>query len=303
MRRAGNYVLRQGLGQGAPVRGMATEKEIALRINSTKNIMKITSSMKMVSAAKLNADKRRLASGKPFAAWLNNVSDEPIAMEDFDWESDIVGKKNLWVAVTSDKGLCGGVNSAITRQLKKGLPQMVDAGKDVELFIIGEKGRSQLRRQFGDLMKVSCSEVFNPLSFSLSSAIATEIENPTQFDSIHICYNIFVSAIAYTPSIKTLVPFKADGDAESLVSYEFEPDTKGEVLDNLFEMVLATQIYYSQLEAATSEQSSRMQAMENATKNAGELVDKLTLIYNRARQARITTELVEIISGASALED
>merc|ERR1719263_1506291 len=120
------------------------------------------------------------------------------------------------------------------------------------MMVIGEKGRSQLRRVFADLFTVSCSEVAAPLNFDTSSSIVTEIEDPLQYDTVHVCFNIFVSAIAYTPSIKTLQPFRAEGDDESLVAYEFEPDTKSEVLDDLFEYMMATQLYYAQLEAATA---------------------------------------------------
>jgi len=168
---------------------------------------------------------------------------------------------------------------------------------------VGEKGRSQLRRMVGPKMHSAVTEIAMPFTFALASNLAeqvmTEFESPA---AVHVAFNKFKSAIAYVPTLTTITPFVGEGDGETLAAYEFEPEAKPDVLESLFEYYLATELYYGMMEGATSEQSSRMQAMENASKNAGELIDKLTLLYNRARQARITTELIEIISGASALD-
>lgn len=203
--------------------------------------------------------------------------------------------------MTSDKGLCGGVNSILCRMTRTMLGKMRDSGKSFQLYVIGEKGRSQLRRQFSDKIIATATDRAVPYSFDLCCELAKDIlaEN---FDAVHIVYNEFKSAIAYVPSIKTIVPL-VDCNSSFLTGYEVEPANDPETLQNFFEYTLATQLYQTMLDNATSEQSSRMNAMENASKNAGEMIDKLTLQYNRARQARITTELIEIISGAAALKN
>lgn len=205
----------------------------------------------------------------------------------------------MFIAFTTDKGLCGGVNSILARQTRQLFNRLTDAGKQYKVYVLGEKGRGQLRRSAGDNYLGSASDRVIPYTFDLASSIAEDILD-TEFDAVHLVYNKFVSAIAYTPSVRSITPL-VDPNAEYLTPYEVEPANDSEVLTNFFEYTLATQVFESLLQNATSEQSSRMNAMENASKNAGEMIDKLTLQYNRARQARITTELIEIISGASAL--
>lgn len=200
---------------------------------------------------------------------------------------------------TTDKGLCGGVNSILTRQTRQLLTKLDVSKKEYSVLILGEKGRGQLRRTVGEKLLGTATDRNVPYTFGLASALAQEALT-SEFDAIHLIYNEFVSAIAYTPSIKSIVPL-VDPNAEFLQPFEVEPSNDPETLQNFFEYTLATQVFHSLLENATSEQSSRMNAMENASKNAGEMIEKLTLQYNRARQARITTELTEIISGASAL--
>jgi F-type H+-transporting ATPase subunit gamma len=208
---------------------------------------------------------------------------------------------NLVVVMSSDKGLCGGVNSILSRMTRQMLARMEAEGKQYKLVILGEKGRGQLRRQFEDKIVSCVTDRAVPYHFDLSCAVATELLN-SEFEAVHLLYNEFKSAIAYTPSIKTIVPLLDEAD-DWLNDYQVEPEGDIDVIQNFFEYTLATQIHHSLLENATSEQSSRMNAMENASKNASEMINKLELQYNRARQARITTELIEIISGASALKD
>jgi len=175
-----------------------------------------------------------------------------------------------------------------------------EEGKSPKIFVVGDKGRTQMRRISPDEMAGVATEVVAPMTFDMASAVASEaLKVPN--DGVFVIHNVFVSLISYRPSVQPIAQF-ATGDNEALVEYEFEPDNKSEILDDLFEYALTSSIYSGYLEGAASEQSSRMQAMENAMKNSGELIDKLTIIYNRARQARITTDLIEIISGASALE-
>eukprot|EP00635_Sarcinochrysidales_sp_CCMP3193_P001511 CAMPEP_0118889770 /NCGR_PEP_ID=MMETSP1166-20130328/536_1 /TAXON_ID=1104430 /ORGANISM="Chrysoreinhardia sp, Strain CCMP3193" /LENGTH=286 /DNA_ID=CAMNT_0006828365 /DNA_START=155 /DNA_END=1015 /DNA_ORIENTATION=- len=286
-----------------------------MRISATKNIKKITSSMKMVSASKLRGDQTRLDAAKAFGTWTSTLGTKVASFEDIvhglvEEEKSVFvgGKKNVVIALTSDKGLCGGVNSAIARGIRGLLGKYGDS-EDVSVVVVGEKGRSQLRRMVAPRMYAAATDVAAPLSFAFASELAEKVltdfsaEKEGTLGAVHVAYNKFKSAIAYVPSVATVTPFAAAGRGETLATFEFEqPEAKETVLHNLFEYYLATELYYGMMEAATSEQSSRMQAMENASKNAGELIDKLTLLYNRARQARITTELIEIISGASALD-
>lgn len=279
------------------VRGMATEKQIAMRITATKNISKITKSMKMVSASKLRGDQARLETGKPFAAFTKAISSAPVPLEELDVSN--FPQRNLFVPLTTDRGLCGGVNSFITRGMRNILENLDAAGKSSTLAIVGEKGRAQMRRLYPERIQLTASDVELPINFAVSSAIA-QVLLKNEFDAVHIVYNEFKSAISFVPTLQSLSPI-VDVNAEVIRAYEVEPDRDADTLQNFFEFTFASQLYYSMLESATSEQSSRMNAMENASKNAGDMIDKLTLIYNRARQARITTELIEIISGASAL--
>lgn len=284
-------------------RGMATEKQLFDKMQSTKNIQKITSSMKMVSAAKLKGDETRLALAKTFNSWTTPLCGEPKELDSSNFEE--IPQKTLIVPITSDKGLCGGVNSYISRGTRSCVTKLTAEGKLCDIVIIGDKGRSQMRRILGDKIVKSATEVQSPGSFTLATALASEIMSvgANNYDGIMIIYNSFVNAAVYKQVYKVIRPFVINGEEESLVNYEFEPDTKSEVMIDLYEYLLSSQIYHSFMDAAASEQSSRMTAMENASKNAGEMIDTLNLQYNRARQARITTELIEIISGASAIDN
>jgi F-type H+-transporting ATPase subunit gamma len=219
-------------------------------------------------------------------------------MEDLDVSN--FPAENLIIVMTTDKGLCGGVNTILTRMVRQMCAKLDLEGKKYELIVCGEKGRSQLRRHLGDKISISVTERVMPYPFELAAALANDTLG-RDFDGVHVVFNKFVSAIQYTPSIKSMEPL-LDNNADSLNGYGMIPRKHPETLLNLYEYTLATHIYHALLENATSEQSSRMGAMENASKNASEMIDKLTLQYNRARQSRITTELIEIISGASALE-
>eukprot|EP00980_Cylindrotheca_fusiformis_P012630 scaffold3084_cov144-Cylindrotheca_fusiformis.AAC.78 len=282
---------------------MATEKQIFNQINSTKNISKITASMKMVSAAKLKGDETRLAAAIPFNAWANKMSSEPKEVEDATF--DELPEKTLIVPFTSDKGLCGGVNSFITRATKSIIAQVESQGKTADVVIVGDKGRAQLNRTHASKIVRTATEVVSPGTFALASALASELFaiGAEDYDAIVIVYNSYVNAAVYKQMYKVITPFAiATEDGGSLPSYDFDSD-KPESMGDLFEFMLASQIFHSFMDGAASEQSSRMTAMENASKNAAEMIDSLTLQYNRARQARITTELIEIISGASALDE
>lgn len=278
---------------------MATEKQLKERMVGTANIEKITKSMKMVSAAKLRGDQTRLKAAQPFAAWASNITGDAKELEDMDISH--FPSNNLVVTLTTDKGLCGGVNSILTRMTKGMLGRLSADGKDYAVFAVGEKGRAQLKRTHGDKFVLSATDRVMPYTFELACALTQDALEAGEYDAIHLIYNKFVSAIAYTTSVKTVVPLVDPADAK-LLDYDVEPEKDSDTLQNFYEYTLATQVFHSMLENATAEQSSRMTAMENASKNAGEMIEKLTLQYNRARQTRITTELIEIISGAAALE-
>merc|ERR1712008_119699 len=261
-----------------PNRGMANLKIIAMRLKSVKNIQKITQSMKMVSAAKYARAERDLKAARPYGAGAQTfyngagVGEKPA-------EAATAGAapKELYVALTSDRGLCGAVHSNICKNIRNEL-QTKNNLDNVGIICVGDKSRAQLSRLFAKNILSVGSEIGRlPPQFGDASKIATNILNSGfEFDSGKMLFNRFKSVVAY----ETL-------DADVLQSY--------------MEYSLASLIYYCMKEGACSEQSSRMTAMDNSSKNAGEMIDKLTLFYNRSRQAVITGELIEIISGAAAL--
>ena len=294
------------MAKAGAARGMATEKQIFNQIQSSANIQKITSSMKMVSAAKLKGDETRLALAKPFNQWTDALCGEAVIMEDLDEVTfEELPQKTLLVPISSDKGLCGGINTFISRCTKDAVAKLAAQGKECDVVIVGDKGRSQLSRAIPEKIVRTATEVQAPGSYNLAAALSSELTaaGAADYDAVVIIYNSFVNAATYKQYYKVIKPMVVEGENESMVEYEFEPDVKSEVMTDLYEYVLTSQLYYCFMDGAASEQSSRMTAMENASKNAGEMIESLTLQYNRARQARITTELIEIISGASALED
>lgn len=287
-------------------RGMATEKQIQMRIASTSNISKITKSMKMVSAAKMRGAQSRLENGQTFSKWMDNFEEFPALRKietDGVMTGEEAGEHPFVVAVSSDRGLCGGCNSYIAKATKRQLSELKDEGKDAGLFTVGEKARSQLRRDWGKHFDASVADNWsvNP-SFAQCSAIASvALEAAGDADKAIVIFNKFVSAIAYDQTIRTVDLGKGDAFGK-LINYELEPDNREEFLADLAEFHMASALFHSMIESNVSEESARMAAMENATTNATELIDSLTLQYNQARQSRITTELIEIISGATALD-
>lgn len=259
--------------------------------------------MKMVSAAKLKGDENRLAASIPFNTWSYTLCPEPVELEDATYEE--LPKKCLLVPFTSEKGLCGGVNSFISRGTRDCVQKLQAQGKDCDVVVIGDKGRSQMKRTLAEKIQRTATDVVAPGTFTLASALATELieAGAMDYDAVVLIYNSYVNAAVYKQMYKVITPFVYEGDeGVTLSTYEFDSD-KAEAMKDLYEFMLASQVFHTFMDGAAAEQSSRMTAMENASKNAGEMIDSLTLQYNRARQARITTELIEIISGASALDD
>ena len=258
--------------------------------------------MKMVSAAKLKGDEMRLAAATPFNEWSYQIYSEPTMMEDATYEE--LPEKCLIVPFTSDKGLCGGINSFISRGTRDMVAKMTEQGKTADIVVIGEKGRSQMRRTLGENITRSATDVVSPGTYSLASALSTELiaAGAEDYDAIVMVYNSFKNAAVYNQQYKVITPLQSGEDgAEIMPEYDFDSD-KAESMTDLYEFILSTQIFHCFMDGAAAEQSARMTAMENASNNANEMIDTLTLKYNRARQARITTELIEIISGASAIE-
>jgi len=274
-------------------RNYATLKDISMRLKSVKNIQKITKSMKMVSAAKFAQAERSLKHCRPYGEALLKSEVEP--------EADTNVKKHLVVAISSDRGLCGAIHSSICKAVKASMAEKKD-GLDTSIVCIGDKARSILQRVYASNMLFSVNDIGKKnITFLDASLIAEEILNSGfEYDSGEIIYNRFKSVIAYTT---TNEPFYStdlvSGHSKDFGLYD---SLDAETLKCFQEFQLASLIFYALKENSASEQSARMSAMDNATKNAGEMISKLTLYYNRTRQAVITRELIEIISGASALD-
>ncbi|CAI4229467.1 unnamed protein product [Auanema sp. JU1783] len=277
-------------------RGFATLKDISIRLKSVKNIQKITKSMKMVAAAKYARAERDLKGARAYGvgakAFFDNINP---AVEG---ETKDEKQKQLLVLITSDRGLCGGVHSAIVKEAKSIISQ--NEGKDIKVACIGDKSRAGLQRIYADKFLLTGNEIGRqPPSFADASIAAKAIlDSGFEFEEGHIIFNRFKSVVSYETSKIPILPLEAIKAKEALNTYDSVDD---DVLQCYNEYALAQLIYYAMKEAAASEQSSRMTAMDGASKNAGEMIDKLTLAFNRTRQAVITRELIEIISGAACV--
>lgn len=276
-------------------RGMATLKAISIRLKSVKNIQKITQSMKMVSAAKYSRAERDLKQARPMGvgtkAFYEQAEIAPPADE----------PKKLVIAVTSDRGLCGAVHTGVSRNIRDTLLADENERANTKIVCIGEKSKAILSRLFANNILFVASEVGRkPPTFNDASKVATEIMNSGYtFGSGRIVYNRFKSVVSYAVDQLPLFDKNSVITAPKLSVYDSLDE---EVIQSYLEFSLASLLFYSMKEGACSEQSSRMTAMDNASKNAGEMIDKLTLTFNRTRQAVITRELIEIISGAAALD-
>ena len=291
---------------------MASLDDLKKRIASVKSTQKITKAMKMVAAAKLRRAQESAEKGRPYSEKMNNVilnlsngiSDKENAPKLLSGTGQ--EKTHLCVVMTSDRGLCGGFNSNIIKKAKSYFAKILDEGKELKIITVGSKGNDQLKRVYGDkiIENISFKESKNANYFDadkVGKIIINKFENK-EFDVCTIFYNQFKNVITQIPQEQQIIPLKMTEDEtkQSEENYEFEPD-EDEILGNLLPKNISTQIFKAMLENSASEQGSRMSAMDNATRNAGEMVDKLTIEYNRSRQAAITKELIEIISGAESL--
>ena len=291
---------------------MASLDDLKKRISSVKSTQKITKAMKMVAAAKLRRAQESAERGSPYSEKMNNIilnlssglSDKENAPKLLTGTGE--DKVHLCVVMTADRGLCGGFNSNIIKKAKSYFKKLSDNGKTLKIITVGSKGYDQLKRVYKDniIENISFKESKNANYFDANKVgkiIIEKFENK-EFDVCTIFYNQFKNVITQIPQEQQIIPLKMTEDEtnKSDESYEFEPD-EDEILGNLLPKNISTQIFKAMLENSASEQGSRMSAMDNATRNAGEMVDKLTIEYNRSRQAAITKELIEIISGAESL--
>ena len=291
---------------------MASLDDLKKRIASVKSTQKITKAMKMVAAAKLRKAQENAEKGRPYSEKMNNiilnlssgVSDKENAPKLLAGTG--INKTHLCIVLTSDRGLCGGFNTNIIKKAKSYFNQISNEGKNLKIITVGTKGYDQLKRVYNNniIEKISFKESksISYLDAEKVGSIIIDKFQKNEFDVCTIFYNQFKNVITQIPQEQQIIPLKTSESEghSSEDNYEFEPD-EDEILSNLLPKNISTQIFKAMLENSASEQGSRMSAMDNATRNAGDMVDKLTIEYNRSRQASITKELIEIISGAESL--
>ena len=292
---------------------MPSLDDLKKRIKSVKSTQKITKAMKMVAAAKLRKAQENAEKGRPYSQKMQNIilNLTKSINDPQNAPKLLVGtgqdKTYLCVVLTADRGLCGGFNSNICKLAKTNFKKILSEGKELKIITVGTKGLDQIKREYGKYVTKKFSfKNKKKITFSEAEIIGNEIIslfNDNQFDKCILFYNNFKNVITQIPQAQQIIP--ADNNSskekeEDPTSYEFEPE-EDEILEDLLPKNISTQVFKAFLENAASEQASRMTAMDNATRNAGELVDKLTINYNRSRQASITKELIEIISGAESL--
>ena len=291
---------------------MPSLKDLKTRINSVKSTQKITSAMKMVAAAKLRRAQDSAERGRPYADRMQQIVNSLASKADPISEPQLLvgnGKDNthLLVVVSADRGLCGGFNGAITRQTRTEVARLRGEGKTVKLLMVGRKSADALRRELGDSYIDSLEGIQGTaVEYADAASIGETVRNgfeAGEFDVCTVIFNKFKSAISQEVTLKRLIPAEVGEDTQdddAGVSYEYEPDEE-ELLAAVLPRNISTQVYSALLESSAAELAARMTAMDNATRNAGDLIERLTLVYNRTRQATITKELIEIISGAEAV--
>ena len=293
---------------------MANLKDLKNRIKSVKSTQKITSAMKMVAAAKLRRAQDNAEQSRPYAERMKVMIAELAGrMDAASGPTLLVGtgrtENHLLVVVSADRGLCGGFNGGIIRATRREIERLQAEGKSPKLLMVGRKAADALRREFGELFIDTLEGIQGTsVSFNDALSISTRIQDMIEdgkVDTCSIIFNRFVSAITQEVTFSSLVPADVDAAEEdetpgAIVPNEYEPD-EASVLNDLLPRALTTAIYAAILESSASELAARMTAMDNATRNAGDMIDRLSMEYNRTRQAAITTELIEIISGAEAL--
>ena len=292
---------------------MPSLDDLKKRIKSVKSTQKITKAMKMVAAAKLRKAQENAEKGRPYSKKMQNIilnltrsiSDPKNAPKLLSGTGN--DKTYLCVVLTADRGLCGGFNTNICKLAKTSFKKILNEKKNLKIITVGSKGFDQIKREYGKYVvkKYSFKEK-KQISFKEADTVGNEIIrlfNQNEFDKCILFFNNFKNVITQIPQAQQIIPIdkkSSESKEENFLPYEFEPD-EDEILEDLLPKNISTQVFKAFLENAASEQGSRMTAMDNATRNAGDLVDKLTINYNRSRQASITKELIEIISGAESL--
>ena len=288
---------------------MPSLKDLKNRIATVKNTRKITKAMQMVAAAKLRRAQDSAVAARPYALRMNAVVAGLAASVGTSagaprlLAGNGADKVHLLVVMTSERGLCGGFNTTIVRLAKAEIARLIGLGKTIKILTVGKKGRDQMRRDYGQYFvgHVDLTDV-KRVGYVNAQGIARDIL--AQFaqdeaDVVTLFYNRFQSVIAQIPTALQVIPARFEA-AAAVANYDYEPD-EGAILADLLPRAVATQVFTALLENAASEQGARMSAMDNATRNAGDMINRLTIQYNRSRQAAITKELIEIISGAEAL--
>ncbi len=293
---------------------MPSLKDLKLRIESVKSTRKITRAMQMVAAAKLRRAQEAAENSRPYSERMNavvaNLARSVVGTDSAPRVLAGTGRDNshLLITATAERGLCGNFNSSIVRLVRSQARELLAEGKTVKIMTIGKKGREQLRREFeGHLISHVGLAGMRSIEYRMVQRIGADLLasfDREEFDQATLFFSRFKSVITQVPTALQLVPVPVDNpmdeDAGHGRFYEYEPDEQ-ELLVELLPRAITNQIYAALLENAASEQGARMSAMDNATRNAGDMIDKLTIVYNRSRQAAITKELIEIISGAEAL--
>lgn len=289
--------------------------DLKKRIGSVKSTEKITKAMKMVAAAKLRRAQESAESSRPYSDSMKELIEsiskgyKPSSTDRNLLTGDEKDQIHLLILFTSERGLCGGFNSIVTRTLRDKIENLIDQNKTVKIVCVGKKGYDILKRQYSEMItEVIDMRAVKSITYQDAKNISDKIVKmffDGEFDKCSIFYNEFKSVISQIPTEQQVIPIEiisdeADEEKKEESFFEFEPG-ESEILDEILPLNFTVQVFKALLESAASEQGARMSAMDNASRNAGDMIDNLTLFYNRSRQAVITKELIEIISGAEAV--
>ena len=289
---------------------MANLKDIKKRIGSVKNTQQITKAMKMVAAAKLRRAQDAAVAARPYAEKLQSVLSNLAQREEADGHALLSQRgtgRALIVLMTADRGLCGGFNANVSKEAEKFIRNNELGFDDIDLMIIGRKGRELLKNRVGDNITKVHENIASDMTYKTAQLIGEEVVDAYSdetYDAVYVIYNAFKSAIEQIVTVEQVLPIQpkeAEESQEESIDYIYEPN-RGEVLSQLLPKMVEVQIFRALLESNASEQGARMSSMDSASRNAADMINKLTLQYNRARQAAITKELMEIISGAESIK-
>lgn len=289
---------------------MPSLKDIKKRIGSVKNTQQITKAMKMVSAAKLRRAQEAAVAARPYAEKLQSVLSNLAMREEGDSHpllSERGKGRALLVLMTADRGLCGGFNANVSKAAERFIKDNEQGFEAIDLTIIGRKGKEFLKNRVGENIKQVHENITSDATYKTASLIGQEVVEAYQsetYDAVFVLYNAFQSAITQIVTLEQVLPIQpkeVEEEAEGKIDYIYEPN-RGEVLSEILPKMVEVQVFRALLESSASEQGARMSAMDSASRNASDMIGKLTLQYNRARQAAITKELMEIISGAESIK-